>query len=103
MSERTITVVRIYLREAEHLLEEILQVLHEEEKVAGVTVLRGVMGFSDDGPVRTSFLLALSLDLPLIVEFYDQPAKVHRVLGRLRKTMHLPHVISWSAHSHACD
>jgi PII-like signaling protein len=49
-------------------------------------------------------LLALSLDLPLIVEFYDQPAKVHRVLGQLRKTMHLPRVISWPAHSHhACE
>jgi len=42
---QSITVVRIYLREGEHLLTKIMDFLHNEEKVSGVTVLQGIMGF----------------------------------------------------------
>jgi PII-like signaling protein len=60
---QSITVVRIYLREGEHLLTKIMDFLHDEEKVSGVTVLQGIMGFGPDGEIRTSRLLDLSLDL----------------------------------------
>lgn len=100
MSSQSVTIARIYLREAEHLLPKIMQVLHDEEKVSGVTVLRGIAGFSADGKLHTSSLIDLSLDLPLIVEFYDDPARMERVIEHLTLRLKLPHVISWSAVRH---
>ena len=42
MATQTVTVARIYLREGEHLLAKLIKLLHDEEKVSGVTVLRGM-------------------------------------------------------------
>ena len=100
MATQSITVARIYLREAEHLLTKIIKFLHEEEKVSGVTVLRGIMGFGPDGEIRTAYLLDLSLDLPLIIEFYDLPERVESIIDHLQNHMGLSHVVSWSATSH---
>jgi len=94
MTAREATLVRIYLREAENLLDKVIKYLHDEAKVCGVTVLRGIEGFSEDGTVRTVSLLNLSLDLPLIVEFYDDPAKAHAVITALVDELQLSHVIS---------
>jgi uncharacterized protein len=101
MATQSITVARIYIREAEHLLTKIFDYLHNEEKVSGVTVSHGIMGFGPDGEVRTSRLLDLSLDLPLIIEFYDTPERVESVIEHLQTKMGLSHVVSWSAHSHS--
>ena len=100
MATQSITVARIYLREGEHLLNRIIKFLHEEEKVSGVTVLRGIMGFGPDGEVRTAYLLDLSLDLPLIIEFYDLPERVESIIDQLQNHMGLSHVVSWSATNH---
>jgi len=95
-----VTVVRIYLREGEHLLGGIIDFLHDESKVSGVTVLQGIMGFGPDGKIRTSRLLDLSLDLPLVIEFYDLPERVESVIEHLQTHMGLSHIVSWSATSH---
>ena len=100
MVTQTVTVARIYLREGEHLLPKIIRFLHDEEKVSGVTVLRGIAGFSSDGKLHTASLVDLSLDLPLIVEFYDEPGRVDAVVRHLVEKMGLPHIVSWSAASH---
>lgn len=100
MAHRQVKVARIYLRESEHLLSKIIKFLHDEEKVSGVTVLRGIAGFSKDGKIRTASLIDLSLDLPLVVEFYDEPDRVEAVLEKLTQRMPLPHVLTWSADSY---
>jgi PII-like signaling protein len=100
MNTETVTVARIYIREQENLLEKVVRFLHEEAAVAGVTVLRGVEGFSGAGPAQTAFLLDLSLDLPLVVEFYDQPERVEAVINSLLRRFPLRHIVSWSANSH---
>ncbi|MGZ8239311.1 MAG: DUF190 domain-containing protein [Methylobacter sp.] len=100
---QSIAVVRIYLREGEHPLTKIMDFLHNEEKVSGVTVLQGIMGFGPDGEIRTSHLLDLSLDLPLIIEFYDVPERVESVINHLQTHLGLSHVVSWSATSHTKD
>jgi len=100
MATQSVTIARIYLREAEHLLPKIIKFLHDEEKVSGVTVLRGIAGFSKDGKMRTASLVDLSLDLPLIVEFYDEPARVDAVVRHLIEKMNLPHIVTWSATVH---
>lgn len=103
MTSHEITVVRIYLREAEYLLGKVISYLHDEAKVRGVTVLRGIEGFSEDGTVRTVSLLNLSLDLPLIVEFYDDSHKVECVIAKLVDEMQLAHIVSFPARSYVRD
>jgi hypothetical protein len=100
MATQSITIVRIYLREAEHLLTKIIDFLHKEEKVSGVTVFQGIIGFSSDGQIRTSRLLDLSLDLPLVIEFYDSPKRVENIINHLQNKMGLAHIVSWQAVSH---
>lgn len=100
MATQSITVARIYLREGEHLLAKVIKFLHEQEKVSGVTVFNGVMGFGPDGEIRTSHLVELSLDLPLVVEFYDVPERVENIIAHLQTQLGISHVVSWPALSH---
>jgi PII-like signaling protein len=100
MAHQQVTIARLYLREGEHLLSKVMKFLHEEERVAGVTVLRGMTGFSTDGKIRTASLVDLSLDLPLVVEFYDEPDRVETVIRELLRRMDLSHVVTWSGVRH---
>ena len=93
-----VTVVRIYLTETGELQKTLLAKLHDEEKVRGVTVFSGVSGFGRSGKVHSSTLLDLSLDLPLVIEFFDKPDKVKNILTHLRKILPAGHVVSWNAH-----
>jgi PII-like signaling protein len=101
MATRSITVARIYLREGEHILAKLLKFLHDEERVSGVTVLRGIAGFGPDGALHSASLVDLALDLPLIVEFYDAPERVEVVIERLEAKLGLSHVVSWPALAHS--
>jgi hypothetical protein len=92
-----VTMVRIYLTEGTKLLKILLARLHDEEKVRGVTVFRGVSGFGRSGVVHSSTLLDLSMDLPVVVEFFDEPEKVQRILSHLKSQLPPGHVISWPA------
>lgn len=92
-----VVVVRIYLTESEKLIQTLLAKLHDEEKVRGVTVFRGISGFGRSGKVHSSTLLDLSLDLPVVIEFFDTPDKVRRILGHLKDLLPPGHVLSWSA------
>lgn len=97
MKHSDVTVVRIYLTEGEGLVKTLLAKLHDEEKLRGVTVFRGVSGFGRSGVVHSSTLLDLSLDLPVVIEFFDAPDKVQRVLSHLKDQLPAGHVLSWPA------
>jgi len=90
--------VRVYLTEGERLLPTLMAKLHDEEKVRGVTVFRGISGFGKSGVVHSSTLLDLSLDLPVVIEFFDTPAKVSGILAHLQNLLPSGHVVSWTAH-----
>jgi len=51
--------------------------------LAGVTVLRGVMGFGRHSIVHTAKILRLSEDLPMIVEIVDSLEKIEAFLPLL--------------------
>jgi uncharacterized protein len=92
--------VRIYLSEADHagkrnLLNEIMAILHDHHKVHGVTVFRGIAGFGAKGIVHSADLLRLTQRLPLVVEFFDEPATVETALATLKDIVPSGHVISW--------
>lgn len=89
--------VRLYLTEAEGRLQSLMKKLHDEEKVRGVTVFRGITGFGKSGKVHSSTLLDLSMDLPVIIEFFDTPEKIAEILAHLDKSFESSHIASWPA------
>ena len=97
MKTQPITMVRIYLTEGEHQLQPLIKLLHDEEKVWGVTAFRGIAGFGKTGKMHASSLMDISLDLPLVLEFFDRPYKVERVLEDLNTLVGPGHIVTWSA------
>lgn len=89
------TIVRIYCTEGEGRLRELTAFLHDKECIRGLTVFRGVAGFGASGKLHGGGLIDLSLDMPLVLEFFDETAKVAAVLEDLRPLVKPGHVISW--------
>jgi len=52
-------------------LYEWLVLKARESGIAGATVMRGMMGYGASSRIKTSSILRLSEDLPVIVEFID--------------------------------
>ena len=82
--------VRIYLSEADQgkrrmLVQEILTLLQDRHAVRAVTVFRGIAGFGASGEVHADDILRLKVDLPLVIEFFDEP-KVAEAAIDLRRS-----------------
>ena len=92
-----VTMVRIYLNEKEHKLEHLMKRLRDWEKVRGVTVFRGISGFGESGEVHSATLIDLSLDLPVVVEFFDEPERVETILEHLNNEIEPRHIVKWPA------
>ncbi len=97
-----LTVVRIYLSEAEHgrhknLINEVLSLLHDKHRVKQVTVFRGIAGTGERGEARAADVLRVLVDLPLVVEFFDTPAVVEAVLPLVKQLVPSGRILSWSA------
>jgi len=97
MNRSEVTVVRVYCSETGHQHQKILDLLHRGHRVAGVTAFRGIAGFGKSGQVHEAGLLDLSLDLPVIIEFFDRPDKVAEVLPLLNQMVGPGHILSWPA------
>ncbi|MDJ0957363.1 MAG: DUF190 domain-containing protein [Arenicellales bacterium] len=89
--------VRVYLSEADRLLHPLLAKLHDEENVRGVTVFRGISGFGKNGRIHSSSLLDLASDLPVVIEFFDEPDKVKTIIKHLNTIVGPGHIVSWQA------
>jgi PII-like signaling protein len=103
MKSSDVTVVRVYLTEGQHLFQTLMQILHDEEKVAGVTAFRGIAGFGQSGELHSATLLDVSLNMPLVLEFFDKPAKVEQVLERINPLVSPGHILSWPATTNLGD
>ncbi len=97
MKTTEVTMVRIYLTESKAKLDALLKRLHDWEHVRGVTVFRGISGFGQSGVVHTANIVDLSLDLPVVVEFFDEPGKVDTILEHLSEMVDPAHIVSWRA------
>lgn len=97
MNSSEVTIVRVYLTEAEGLEKQIIAYLHDEHKVRGATVFRGITGFGQSGELHSSKLLDLSLDLPLVIEFFDEPEKITKIIEYLKSLVDVEHIVFWSA------
>jgi len=95
--ETDITVVRIYLHEAKARLPELLKYLHDESRVRGVTVFRGITGFGSTGKYHSSTLMDMSLDLPVVIEFFDEPDRIDSIIEKLNTVIKPGHIVWWNA------
>ena len=79
--------LRIFIGESDRdghkPLYESIVLKGREAGLAGVTVLRGVMGFGRHSIVHTAKILRLSEDLPMIVEIVDSLEKIEAFLPLL--------------------
>jgi uncharacterized protein len=55
----------------------------KSEGFAGVTVLRGVMGYGANSRIHTSHLLRLSEDLPVLIKIVDDAHRAEAALALL--------------------
>lgn len=97
-----VTFVRIYLHEADHgrrrsLMQEILTTLKDQHRVQGITVFRGIAGVGEGGEVQAQDILRLMVDLPLVVEFYDDPTVTEGVVKTLNGLLTGHSIVSWPA------
>lgn len=79
--------VRIYIGESDQWhgqpLYQAIVALLRERGIAGATVLRGIEGFGAKAHLRTTRILQLSQDLPVLIEVVDQEERLRAVLPEL--------------------
>lgn len=83
--------MRIFIGEQnkfEHqpLYQTIVEMLREE-KMAGATVTRGISGFGAKSRLHSAHILALSQDLPMVIECVDSQDNIDRILPKLDEMM----------------
>lgn len=97
MKQTRVTMVRVYLTEGDHQLRKLLAFLQKEEHVRGVTAFRGIAGFGPSGKLHEASLLDLSMDLPLVLEFFDLPERAQKIMEDLNQWVGPGHMVNWSA------
>jgi uncharacterized protein len=100
MKSIDVIVVRVYITESSHLLQTIITYLKKEADIRGVSVFRAISGFGETGEHASSWL-DLSLDLPLIIEFFDEMLKVEPALKHLSTLVKPTHMVYWNAKTNA--
>ena len=83
------TLLRIFVAEADRyhskpLYQAIVEMLRRE-KLAGATVLRGISGFGAKSHLHAAHILAISEDLPMIIECVDTRDNIDRILPEIDK------------------
>lgn len=75
-------------------------------RMAGGTVIKGIMGFGCKAHIHTAKLLELSYDMPVVVELVDTQANIDKLLPKLDEmvkeglvTLETAHVILYRAES----
>lgn len=83
------SLLRIFIGESDrhghHPLYEAIVLKAREKGLAGVTVLRGVMGFGKHSILHTAKILRLSEDLPMVIEIVDSAEKIEEFLPVLNE------------------
>lgn len=97
MAAQSMTLVRLYLHEGGHQLQKVMTFLEKEAKVPGAIAIRGSQGFGFGATPHSASLLALSLDLPEVVEFYEDSSRVEAIVAQLRASVAVPYVLAIEA------
>ncbi len=96
MKIANVIVVRVYITESSKLLNSIVSYLQTEAKIRGISVFRAISGFGETG-THTSSLLDISLNLPLVIEFFDSKEKTDSAINHLSEILKPEHIVFWEA------
>lgn len=91
-----VKIVRFYLSEDSPFLNEVYDYLHNQQ-IKGATLFRGVKGFGQKGKTREASFLDFHFHLPMIIEFFDEPAKVDMILEHFKDQVGADRMVSWLA------
>ncbi|MDH5369041.1 MAG: DUF190 domain-containing protein [Gammaproteobacteria bacterium] len=97
MKMHNVTIVRIYLTEGETQLKNLMKRLRDWEKLRGLTVFRGISGYGDSGIIHGTDTVDLSMNMPIVVEFFDEDEKINHILDHLNDQIKPGHMLKWSA------
>ena len=102
-----VTVVRIYIKESDHgrkrsLMEELLNILRRSTPGPRRCRVSRDCRFWKQGCRHSADLLRLTVDLPLVVEFYDKPEVVDAALALISDIVPAGHIVHWRALVAAC-
>ncbi len=86
---------RAYFTEGDKLLTIIMDFLHNNARVKGVTVIQGYSGFGRSGVLHSKESQLEVTNLPLCVEFYDEIETVDKVIAHLKEMFVPGHIVSW--------
>lgn len=77
-------ILRIFIGESDSYqgkpLYEVIVRTVKERGMSGATVLRGVEGFGANSAIRSTRLIDLSNDLPIIIEIVDEEENIQMIL-----------------------
>ena len=80
--------LRIFVGDIDHVDHEPLyeRIVYEAKKqnLAGATVLKGIMSFGPTSIIHKSKLVALSDDMPIVIEIVDEESKIDKFLNTLK-------------------
>ncbi len=96
MKTTDVLVVNIYITEASHLLNTIMNYLKNEAGIQGVSVFRAISGYSGTSS-HSAALIDLALDLPLLIAFFDEKCKVQPALEHLSTLIKSERIVFWEA------
>ena len=68
-------------------LYEAIVLFAKKNGMAGATVLRGLMSYGANSMIHSAKLIALSEDLPVIIEIVDEEAKIQDFITKLQPYM----------------
>lgn len=91
-----VLMVRVYITEGSNLSKPITSYLKNEAKIRGFSIFRAISGFGEHGEHRAA-LIDFSLDLPLVIEFFDEKNKAMQAIEHLSKTLKAEHISFWEA------
>lgn len=100
MKTKNVTVVRLYMEEDKAHLEALLEQLRDAA-IHGVTAFRGIAGIGDSGELHMARLIDTSLELPLVVEFFDAPERIAAVMETIESRIKPGHILMWDARINA--
>lgn len=81
--------LRIFIGETDQLEHEPLyeRIVYEAKKqgLAGATVLKGIMSYGATSHIHKGKLVAISEDMPMVIEIVDEEANINEFLDTLEK------------------
>lgn len=100
MKTAAVTVVRVYFRSDDHQVDALLKRLRDWEKVRGVSVFTGSLGFGESIVEKADGSSARKEEEPTVIEFFDDPQKVETMLAHIASNVKPRHMVWWPATVH---